>query len=151
MYEEIDAILAEVAALDRHKIRSLDEHLTDMRRYPRLTRLEATELAKKTEIGRGAAKRLAVGELSTDERASLELSRAEAARVKPILIGSNLRLVATIAKSYEDRGPSRIALIEAGNLGLLAAAETFESEKGFTFPVFATWWIRHAMTGALNR
>ena len=151
MYEEIDATLAEMAALDRHRIGSLDEHLIDIHRYPRLTRAEETELAKKAEIGRGAAKRLAVGELSTDERVSLEISLAEADRAKTILIGSNLRLVVTIAKSYEGRELSRLGLVEAGNLGLLAAAETFESEKGFSFPAFATWWIRQAMTRALNR
>ena len=57
----------------------------------------------------------------------------------------------TVAKSTKTEACPRLDLMEAGNLGLLAAVEKFQSEKGFTFPVFATWWIRHAMARALSR
>lgn len=153
MYEEIDAILAEMMVLGSgsHKIANLEQHLVEIRRHPSLTRAQATELAQKIESGRRAAHRLEAGGVSTDERGTLEADVAAGAEARPALIGSNLRLVVTVAKSYEDRGLSRVDLIEAGNLGLLAAVEKFQSEKGFTFPVLATWWIRHAMARALSR
>lgn len=153
VYEEIDATLAEMAVLGsgRHKIGNLEQHLVEIRRHPSLTRAQATELAQRIESGRQAAHRLEAGGVLAHERARLESAVAEAREAKPALMGSNLRLVVTVAKSYEDRGLSRIDLMEAGNLGLLAAVETFQSEKGFTFPVFATWWIRHAVSLAPSR
>lgn len=58
--------------------------------------------------------------------------------------------VVTIAKRYEGWGLPLIDLIQEGNLGLIAAADRFQW-RGFTFSVYSTWWIRHAITRALPR
>jgi len=95
------------------------------------------------EIGRVAL-------LTPEEEAELAQRISEGdASAKKRLNEANLRLVVSIAKRYVGRGLLFLDLIQEGNLGLIKAVEKFDSNKGYKFSTYATWWIRQAITRAI--
>ncbi len=103
---------------------SVDQLLAHSRRYPLLTPDQEIELAKRIERGDLAAKEL--------------------------MINSNLRLVASNARRYQNQGLPLADLVQEGMLGLIRASEKFDWRKGFRFSTYATLWIRQAIQRGLE-
>jgi RNA polymerase primary sigma factor len=103
---------------------TLQLFMNEVRRYPLLTKEEEVELAQAVERGDLAAK----------ER----------------MVNSNLRLVVANARRYQNLGLALLDLIQEGTLGLIRAVEKFDWRRGLKFSTYATFWIRQAMTRALE-
>ena len=66
------------------------------------------------------------------------------------LIERNLRFVISVAKQYQSEGVTFEDLIGEGNLGIVRAANRFDSSKGCKFISYAVWWIRQSILCYLN-
>ena len=107
---------------------SLRVYLQEIGRIPMLKADEEIELARKI--------------------AELELEGSRKAKDK--MVESNLRLVVSIAKKYQNRGLDFLDLIQEGNLGLIKAVEKFDCTKGYRFSTYAYGWIRQGITRAIH-
>ena len=58
------------------------------------------------------------------------------------LVGSHLRLVVKVARTFRGYALPLAELISEGNLGLMQAIERFDPERGFRLSTYAIWWIR---------
>ena len=129
-------------------------YLKEIGKIQLLTYDEETRLAKVIVDGNIAKEQLqSIEEEGYDiPESDLEKLRElvrKSENAKNKLVEANLRLVVSIAKKYVGRGLQFLDLIQEGNMGLMKAVEKFDSEKGFKFSTYATWWIRQAITRAV--
>jgi len=57
------------------------------------------------------------------------------------LIEAHGRLVVRIAVGFRGSGLPVADLVQEGNIGLMEAAERFDTERNVRFSTYATWWI----------
>jgi len=88
-------------------------------------------------------------QLKQDLKGALE-GHAEAKAAKKEFVEANQRLVISIARKYINRGLQFLDLIQEGNIGLLKAVDKFRYRRGYKFGTYATWWIRQAITRAIQ-
>ncbi len=98
-------------------------YLQEIRQFPRLTVEEERALAMRCVAG--------------DEEAVKQM------------VGSNLRLVVSVAREYAGRGVPLLDLIQEGSIGLLVAAKKFDYTLDYRFSTYATKWIRQGVTRCL--
>lgn len=116
-----DPEVEEAAAGDRGRALTpfdpLQRYLTEIRRYPLLSREEEKELG-----------------IRYREHGDLDAAYQ--------LVTGNLRLVVMIAREYQRATRNLLDLIQEGNIGLLEAVKKFDPYRGIRFPSYAVWWVR---------
>jgi RNA polymerase primary sigma factor len=117
---------------------------------PLLSADEEVGLAQRIEMGRTAREELASGNIPTERRAELFRMIQDGTDARDHLIIANSRLVISIAKKYMRSTVSFLDLIQEGNIGLMRAIKKFDYRRGFKFSTYATWWIRQAITRAID-
>jgi RNA polymerase primary sigma factor len=71
----------------------------------------------------------------------IEELQEQAADIKELLIGCNMRLVASIAKRHSGATDNYFELLSDGNMSLLRAVEKFDFGRGNKFSTYASWAI----------
>jgi DNA-directed RNA polymerase sigma subunit (sigma70/sigma32) len=78
------------------------------------------------------------------------LARDGDAEAAEQLIRGNLQLVVAIARRYVATGWPILDLVQEGNLGLMQAVDGYDPDRGFAFRTYAMWWIRQAISSAVE-
>lgn len=119
-YESSEEPTEPSAAIDSKALAPTDPvalYLSEIRKYPLLSREQELELAKKYYDAKDPA-------------------AAQA------LVTANLRFVVKVAAEYSRFGARMIDLIQEGNMGLMHAVREFNPYKGVRLITYAVWWIR---------
>lgn len=102
---------------------ALQSYLSEISKYPTISREQERELAIKAKNG--------------DETAKNDLVKA------------NLKFVVKIAAHYQNRGLTLSELISEGNMGLIKAIEKYDPDKDIKLISYAVWWIKQKILFAL--
>jgi RNA polymerase primary sigma factor len=125
-------------------------YLSEVGGHPLLDRDGEARLAEAVQAGIRARQQLSQPDTVTAEcRRQLQRAAQAGQRAAAELAAANLRLVVSVARSYQHRGLDLADLIQEGNLGLMRAVERFDPGLGFRFSTYAMWWIRSAITRAI--
>lgn len=85
--------------------------------------------------------------LSREEVKALE---SDPDRINKLIL-HNIRLVIKLVRYYEDKGLEVNDLIGYGIIGLREAAERFDFSMDAAFSTYSTWWIKQAMSSAIQK
>jgi RNA polymerase sigma-32 factor len=104
----------------------LDRYMTEIRRFPLLTREEERALA-------------------------IRLRDEQDVDAAHQLVTSNLRFVVKVAMEYRNYGARLLDLVQEGNVGLMHAVRKFDPDRGYRLITYAVWWIRAYIQSYLLR
>ena len=125
------------------------EYIEEITKTPLLTAEEEINLSGRIRLAREAREQLAKG-VSQGEKASLSSIIEDGAAAREHLLMANTRLVISVAKRYTNRGIPFLDLVHEGIIGLIRATKKFNPGMGNRFSTYATWWIRQAITRAID-
>jgi RNA polymerase sigma-32 factor len=95
----------------------LTAYISEIRRYPLLSREEEHDLA---------VRYMREGDMHAARR----------------LVTANLRLVVKISHEYQRAYRNLLDLVQEGNIGLMQAVKKYDPYRGVKFSSYAAWWIR---------
>lgn len=119
----------------------LHDYLTDVGRFP--------VLSKEAQLRHCQCIHAWVNHEGGRDAAPPRIRRA-GARSMEVMTRTNLRLVVSIAKRYQNRGLDMLDLIQEGNLGLIRGLELFDPTRGYAVSTYVYWWVRQAINRAIH-
>ena len=126
----------------------MKDYLAEIGRYPLLSSEQEIQLSR--QVRRMMELQIMAGEHSKTEQREIKCGL----RARNTMMNSNLRMVVHIAKKYAARLKSNnmdlMDLIQEGCIGLHRAVELFDPTRGYKFSTYAYWWIRQAITRAID-
>ena len=133
---------------------SIETYLTQINHIAPLTAAQEGGLGVRITAGRTAAHQLrgapqTTAHLGPQQRRDLSRMIQDGEQAKTDLVQANLRVVVAVASRYLASGMPLPDLIQEGNIALIRAVDKFDYTRGCPFSVYATHWIRYAMTQAL--
>lgn len=127
---------------------SFQLYLNEIGRHPLLTPEQEIDLSRR--VFKFVELRDSDGERTKEETRLMRQGQ----RAKDKLIKSNLRLVVSVAKKYlrkvDGTSLELCDLIQEGCIGLERAAEKYDGTRGYKFSTYAYWWIRQAISRAID-
>jgi len=128
---------------------SLDVFIRECLRHPLLTAEEELILGRQVQESIPLIKEAKTRALTPKEKRIVRVG----AKARERMINANLRLVVRLAGKYGRiaRHLSALDLVQEGCLGLVRAVEKFDPTRGYKFSTYSFWWIRQAVSRALNQ
>lgn len=127
---------------------SVKDYLAEIGRFPLLSGEQEIQLSR--QVLRMRELVVLPGERTKSEQRAIKRGQ----RALETIMNCNLRLVVHIAKRYTSRlkcnSMDMMDLVQEGCIGLHRAAELFDGTKGYKFSTYAYWWIRQAITRAID-
>lgn len=115
-----------------------------MKRHDKSPKHSLAERAWSKELARHAP---------LDKPTTIELFKArdvatdeQRAELDRLILEGNLRLVMKIARAYDRAGTRLLDLCQEGCIGAMRAIEKFDWRRDTSFPTYASWWIRQAIS-----
>lgn len=134
--------------------RVIAAYFTDLRGNSFVPQREEQELVKAYRTCSACRSSYALGSAATK---CLKCGTPRNFKARDRLISGALRFVVKLAKEYafRTRGPNfdndvLTALISAGNVGLLVAADRFDLTRNTKFLTYAAWWVREKILEELD-
>jgi RNA polymerase sigma factor (sigma-70 family) len=128
---------------------NLDAFIRECVRHPLLTPEEELILGRQVQASLPLIEEAKTRALTTIEQRTVRVGN----KAKERMITANLRLVIRLAAKYERvaRQLTTLDLVQEGCLGLVRAVEKFDPTRGYKFSTYSFWWIRQAISRALNQ
>lgn len=124
----------------------------DLKLYPILSAEQEVELFERIANACTAEEMLkSCVDTSDEEKEFLKTVVVEGKKAKDTMVNSNVRLVVSIAKKYAHYGMELTDLVGEGCIGLMTAVGKFDHNRGNKFSTYAVWWIRLAITRAIQK
>lgn len=136
-----------------HELDPLALYLKQISRYKLLSATEEHEVATRIQELKNQIMELESADVddsqSVFKTAEINRLEKELKQQKNRMVHANLRLVVSVAKTYQHRGLALIDLIDEGNIGLLEAVDRFQPGYNCRFSTYGIWWIRQAIIKSL--
>lgn len=131
-------------------IDAYDIYMDEIKNIPLLSYKQTISLIKTYQDGILAKQQMSKYPSSSPEYRHFRNKALKIQGATDQIVKRNLKLVLSIAQKHANNNMQLLDLTQEGCIGLLKAMERFDTEKGYQFSTYASWWIRQAITRTIS-